>query len=238
MKLSFKQCTVIQAITVLVFIFSTFLPGQGLAADAADTHSEASITCDIQHLIVQEAIAHGRIPVTLALAIGKVGSNYDVSLRSSDETIGLMRVHTTKAETELGIDEAALLDPKLNIRASLQILNRLYYIHSENWDAALFEYFNTGDADQHGEVAAHNATNEYVKGVYSWWSRYDRVPHYWDPKMTTRFGFKETSKPNQQSREKTRFGNCTEVQGHELYRCEVELDQNYTSSTKRGLRFR
>ena len=128
-------------VTILV-ICALFVAGCGTVADAnqnrpVDRH-------EVKQLVIQEA-ERLRLPVSLALAVAHVESNFNPTARSSKGARGVMQIMPLTAQGEYGIAPRLLWHPRLNIRLGLHFLKRLIRRYDGRVDLALSHY-NGGSA--------------------------------------------------------------------------------------------
>ena len=119
-----------------------FVTGCGTVADADQNWSADRY--EVKQLVVQEA-ARLQVPVSLALAVAHVESNFDATARSSKGARGVMQIMPSTARGEYGIEPKLLWHPRLNIRLGLHFLKRLIRRYDGRVDLALSHY-NGGSA--------------------------------------------------------------------------------------------
>jgi soluble lytic murein transglycosylase-like protein len=119
-----------------------FIAGCGTVADANQKRPVAR--SEIKQLVVQEA-ERLRVPISLALAVAHVESNFNPKARSSKGARGVMQIMPLTARGEYGIEAKLLWHPRLNIRLGLHFLKRLIARYGGRVDLALSHY-NGGSA--------------------------------------------------------------------------------------------
>jgi hypothetical protein len=133
---------------------------------------------DVKRLIVAEAEAT-LVPVPLALAVAKVESDFQGSVRSNKGARGVMQIMPATARDEFGVAADELWDERLNVQLGLDYLARLYDQYGERWDLALSHY-NGGTLKGHGANARpHSYTRGYVEKVLRWRGRYADQAKVW-----------------------------------------------------------
>ena len=149
------------AVSIFV-IFALLTAGCGSVADANQNRPVARQ--EVKQLVIQEA-ARLRVPISLALAVAHVESNFNPTARSSKGARGVMQIMPTTARGEYGIAPNLLWNPRLNIRLGLHFLKRLIRRYEGRVDLALSHY-NGGSAvgrPPHARVIP--ATARYVAKV-------------------------------------------------------------------------
>ena len=139
----------------------------------ASAGAEAATRTQVQRWIVEEA-GRTRVPVSLALAIAKVESNFRDGVLGRAGERGVMQIMPATARGEFGISAARLWDGRLNVKLGIRYLERLYTQYGERWDLALSHY-NGGTLKGRGANAiAHSYTRRYVASVMRWWTNFER----------------------------------------------------------------
>ena len=105
----------------------------------ASAGAEAATRTQVQRWIVEEA-GRTRVPVSLALAIAKVESNFRDGVLGRAGERGVMQIMPATARGEFGISAARLWDGRLNVKLGIRYLERLYTQYGERWDLALSHY--------------------------------------------------------------------------------------------------
>ncbi|MBT5082918.1 MAG: lytic transglycosylase domain-containing protein [Rhodospirillaceae bacterium] len=133
----------------------------------------------VKRLIVAEAEATS-LPPSLALALAKVESDFQVAALSERGARGVMQIMPRTARDEFGVGEDELWDPRLNIQLGLSFLEQLIDRYGGRWDLALSHY-NGGSLHGRGAGAkAHGFTRRYVQSVLKWEKRYAAQAAVWD----------------------------------------------------------
>lgn len=127
---------------VILGVCALFVAGCGTVADANPNRPVARQ--DVKQLVIQEA-SRLRVPVSLALAVAHVESNFNPKARSSKGARGVMQIMPRTARGEYGIEANLLWHPRLNIRLGLHFLKRLIRRYGGRVDLALSHY-NGGSA--------------------------------------------------------------------------------------------
>lgn len=143
----------------------------------AATAVEASWTRDaVMDLVAREAVANG-IPISLALAVARVESDFQADARSHVGARGVMQIMPATAEGELGVARSQLYDPAVNVPAGLRFLRQLLDRYDNRVDIALSHY-NGGSRVRrpNGELRVIPATRPYVRKVMLWDQRYAEHP--------------------------------------------------------------
>ncbi len=154
---------------LVVMALAAFAAGAGAARTAA-AHGRDSI----KSMVVTEAGRMG-VPISLALAVAHVESNYDAAAESPKGARGVMQVMPATAIGEYGIHPDRLWDPRINIRLGLHFLGRLLKRYKGRVDLAL-SYYNGGSAV--GDLPGARvipATFAYVLRVKKLQRRYRRL---------------------------------------------------------------
>jgi soluble lytic murein transglycosylase-like protein len=137
----------------------------GSAVSISDANQKRPVARhEVKQLVIQEA-ARLRVPISLALAVAHVESNFNPTARSSKGARGVMQIMPTTARGEYGIAPNLLWNPRLNIRLGLHFLKRLIRRYEGRVDLALSHY-NGGSAvgrPPHARVIP--ATARYVAKV-------------------------------------------------------------------------
>ena len=127
---------------IILVVCALFVAGCGTVADANQNRPVARH--EVKQLVIQEA-ARLRVPISLALAVAHVESNFNPTARSSMGARGVMQIMPLTARGEYGIAPNQLWHPRLNIRLGLHFLKRLIRRYRGRVDLALSHY-NGGSA--------------------------------------------------------------------------------------------
>lgn len=141
------------------------------------SHATPSRT-DIKRLVVEEAEAT-TIPPSLALALAKVESNFQVEALSHKGARGVMQIMPQTAQNEFGVHPDELWDAHLNVQLGLSFLEQLINRYGGRWDLALSHY-NGGTLKGLGiKARPHTYTRRYVNSVLRWQRRYADQARVW-----------------------------------------------------------
>jgi hypothetical protein len=120
---------------------------------------------EVMKMVSDEATRNGRVPVSLALAVARVESNFNDRAVSSAGARGVMQIMPSTAMGEFGVPREQLLDPKLNVRLGVAYLERLYNQYGQDWELALSHYNGGSLRSRTGRFVAHDYTRQYVADV-------------------------------------------------------------------------
>jgi hypothetical protein len=138
----------------------------------------AATRSEIKRMVVEEAL-NSRVPLSLALAVAKVESDFQERALSTAGARGVMQIMPATANSEFGIDEDELWDPRLNIQLGIDYLEQLYDQYGGKWSLALSHY-NGGTLKGKGANATpHSYTRKYVSAVINWHRRYADQARVW-----------------------------------------------------------
>jgi hypothetical protein len=141
--------------------------------------AQAESRNDIQRTIIEEAL-NSEVPPALALAVGRVESNFDAAALSSAGARGVMQIMPATARGEYGVDPDELWDARLNIQLGIDFLDQLYKRYG-SWELALSHY-NAGSVQGTGVHARIlPMTRRYVASVLRWERRYAEYAAIWQP---------------------------------------------------------
>ena len=98
--------------------------------------AEASSRFEIKQMVMSEA-ANSRVPVSLALAVAKVESDFNAKALSSAGARGVMQIMPATARDEFGVHPQKLWNPETNIRLGIQFLEKLHSQYDGRWELAL-----------------------------------------------------------------------------------------------------
>lgn len=134
----------------------------------------AATSDQVQQIVVEEAQRHGGVPISIALAVARVESNFRDDALSSAGARGVMQIMPKTAYDEFGVYKSDLWEPRLNVRLGVAYLSRLYKQYGNRWELALSHY-NGGTLRGRGTNARpHSYTRKYVNSVFRWSAMYDR----------------------------------------------------------------
>jgi soluble lytic murein transglycosylase-like protein len=118
----------------------------------------------VKVMVKEEAVRIG-VPISLALAVAKVESNFSIRAESTKGARGVMQVMPATALGEYAIHPDMLWQPRINIRLGLHFLKRLLKRYNGRVDLAL-SFYNGGSAVGDGRRArVIPATKDYVRKV-------------------------------------------------------------------------
>ncbi len=147
-----------------VAALSLGLPSQ---ADASRVARE-----DIQRMVAEEAAQSG-VPVSLALAVAKVESNFKPRALSSAGARGVMQIMPKTGKDLYDVEADELWDPRLNIRLGVDFLRSLKKRYGR-WDLALSHYNGGSAVGTPPNAKVIPATRGYVDSVLAWQRRFAR----------------------------------------------------------------
>jgi hypothetical protein len=148
------------------------------ALAAASGASRAASRADIKEIVVEEARAT-TVPPSLALAVAKVESDFQVRALSPKGARGVMQIMPATAKGEFGVAADELWNARLNVQLGIDFLARLIKRYDGRWDLALSHY-NGGRVMGSGAHAAPlPATRGYVSSVLRWQQRYAAQARVW-----------------------------------------------------------
>lgn len=132
----------------LSVLLAAFL-ATGCSANTVTAHHTPQNREDVKKLVAREA-ARMHLPVSLALAVAHVESNFNPRARSHKGARGVMQIMPATARGEYGIQPHQLWNPRINVRLGLHFLRRLIDRYNGRVDLAL-SYYNGGSAvDRYG----------------------------------------------------------------------------------------
>ena len=120
---------------------------------------------EIKQLVANEAAANPTVPVSLALGVAAVESDFRAKVVSHAGAIGVMQIMPATAKGEFGVDKAVLFDPLTNVRIGILFLERLYHQYNQNWEHALSHYNGGSLKKRGGHFVPHSYTKGYVRKV-------------------------------------------------------------------------
>jgi hypothetical protein len=149
---------------VAVVVLSMGLPNQADASRVA--------RADIERMVAEEAARSG-VPVSLAMAVAKVESNFKPRALSSAGARGVMQIMPKTGKDLYGVEPDELWDPRLNIRLGVDYLRSLKKRYGR-WDLALSHYNGGSRVGTPPNARVIPATRGYVDAVLAWQRRFDR----------------------------------------------------------------
>ena len=93
------------------------------------------LTTDMQSMIIEEAKKYD-VPISLALAIAKVSSNFRPDLIGQSGEKGVMQIHPDLAESG-GARVETIWDPRKNIETFMKIISRLLGSADGDWEKTI-----------------------------------------------------------------------------------------------------
>ena len=146
--------------TLAALVFMALAGSTVVPAQAAETHSRDAVKA----IVVEEAVKIG-VPISLALAVAHVESNFSARAESHKGARGVMQIMPDTAALEYAIDPDVLWQPRINVRLGLHFLNRLLKRYNGRVELAL-SFYNGGSAVGDGRRAkVIPATKAYVAKV-------------------------------------------------------------------------
>jgi hypothetical protein len=129
---------------------------------------------DIKNLLIDEALEQGIDP-SLALAIGKVESDFNPTALSHAGAKGVMQIMPATARNGFNVASHDLYKAEVNVRVGVAFIKQLLKQYQGDWDIALSHY-NGGSAVKrgNGELRVIPATRDYVRKVRHYAQRYQR----------------------------------------------------------------
>jgi len=153
----------------LVWLLALFM------AAAILSTAEAASRFEIKQMVMSEA-SRSRVPVSLAMAVAKVESDFNARALSSAGARGVMQIMPATAQKEFGVNPDRLWNPETNIRLGVQFLEQLYDQYDGRWDLVLSHY--NGGTIKTGRP--HNYTLAYVNKVQKWQRIYTEQASLWE----------------------------------------------------------
>lgn len=159
---------------VLGVLAAAFL-ATGCSSSVVTAHHTPQNRADVKKLVAREAVRMN-MPISLALAVAHVESNFNPRAKSHKGARGVMQIMPATARGEYGIQAHQLWNPRINVRLGLHFLRRLIDRYDGRIDLAL-SYYNGGSAvDRYGshrpQVIPY--TRQYVSKVKRLQRHYQR----------------------------------------------------------------
>jgi hypothetical protein len=129
--------------------------------------SFATSKAEVREIMLEEA-QKTVVPPSLALAVGKIESDFREGFEGKNGARGIMQILPEVAENYYRIDPDDLWDVRENIRIGLKILDRLANRSKGNWEEALANYARQ---NTRGEVNLADMQN-FVGDVLKWERRF------------------------------------------------------------------
>lgn len=127
----------------------------------------------IKKMVIEEAERFG-VPVSVALALAKVSSDFQANARSSAGARGVMQITPETASDEHGVSAYELDNPRLNIQLGLDQLNRYHELLGD-WRLAVGAYHS--GVDNAGRPFP--ASLRFMESVMDWSARYAAQGEVW-----------------------------------------------------------
>ncbi|MBF0324499.1 transglycosylase SLT domain-containing protein [Magnetospirillum moscoviense] len=119
-------------------------------------------------MVSDEAVRNRRVPVSIALAVAKVESNFSAGAVSAAGARGVMQITPRTAMGEFGVAPESLMNPLHNVRVGIAYLERLFDRYGQDWELALSHYNGGNLRSADGRFVIHAFTRGYVDRVISW----------------------------------------------------------------------
>lgn len=152
------------------FLFVMILGALSLQAGFAQSASRF----EVKQMVIAEA-ERSSVPVSLALAVAKVESDFNARALSSAGARGVMQIMPATGRGEFGLAPDQLWDARTNVRTGVAFLERLYAQYNGRWDLALSHY-NGGTIKN---SRPHSYTRGYVHKVMKWQKIYGEQETLW-----------------------------------------------------------
>ena len=152
------QAAVAAAVAAVVMV----APIQARPADRSLDRQE------VREIIVRTAETSG-VPVSLALAVAKVESDFRADYEGPTGARGVMQILPATAR-DYGVDGEDLWDARANVRLGLRILEHLVDTADGDWEASLAR-FATGRSEAQ-VTPGRDVVRAYVAAVLDWERRY------------------------------------------------------------------
>ncbi|NVK19545.1 MAG: lytic transglycosylase domain-containing protein [Methylocystaceae bacterium] len=153
----------------LVWLLALFM------AAAILSTAEAASRFEIKQMVMSEA-SRSNVPVSLAMAVAKVESDFNARALSSAGARGVMQIMPATAQKEFGVHPDRLWNAETNIRLGVQFLEQLYDQYDGRWDLVLSHY--NGGTVKSGRP--HGFTVAYVNKVQKWQKIYSEQASLWE----------------------------------------------------------
>lgn len=155
----------------LLWLIALFLVAAIVASAEAAAHSRFEIK-----RMIMDVAGDSDVPVSLALAVAKVESDFNAKALSSAGARGVMQIMPATARNEFGVSPKRLWDPQTNIRLGVRFLAQLHNQYDGRWDLALSHY-NGGTVKGN---QPHKYTRKYIKTVKKWQRVYQEQANLWE----------------------------------------------------------
>jgi len=142
---------------------------------AVGPDAAAATKAEVMRMVADEAARNGRVPVALALAVARVESNFDDHAISSAGARGVMQILPSSFMADFAVTSEQLMEPRVNVRLGLAVLERLHDQYGQDWELALSHYNGGNLRSNGGHFIAHDYTRRYVAEVTRWLRFYQRL---------------------------------------------------------------
>ena len=156
---------IVWLLSALVLVLAILAAGQALARTTPQR-------AHIERMVAEEALRAG-IPVSLAMAVAKVESNFNSRALSSAGARGVMQIMPKTGKDLYGASPEELWDPRYNIQIGIDFLKNLHKRYGR-WDLALSHYNGGSRVGTPPNAKVIPATRKYVDAVLAWHRRYAR----------------------------------------------------------------
>ncbi|MEG3638237.1 transglycosylase SLT domain-containing protein [Magnetococcus sp. PR-3] len=130
---------------------------------------------EVKEMVVKEATKQGVSP-TLALAVAKVGSDYQSIAHSKQGAMGVMQLQPRTLDRMLDrfpdMRMESVERPRVNIRLGVNYLKRLLKVHGKNWETALIHYLSGLSPQRTPDGMLSEKEHETVQRMLRWEKRY------------------------------------------------------------------
>jgi Transglycosylase SLT domain len=157
--------TIVWFLSALVFSLALLAVGQSFARTTPQR-------AEIERMVAEEAVRAG-IPVSLAMAVAKVESNFKPRALSSAGARGVMQIMPKTGKDLYGASPDQLWDARYNIQIGVDYLKNLHKRYGR-WDWALSHYNGGSRVGTPPNAKVIPATRKYVDAVLAWHRRFER----------------------------------------------------------------
>ena len=145
-----------------------------LSAAAGPAEATTPSKAEVRQIVIDEARANPTVPVSLALAVARVESNFQADALSSAGARGVMQIMPATGRGVFGVHPDELWDARTNVNLGVRYLEKLYEQYGRRWELALSHY-NGGTLKGRGAQAIpHDYTRGYVRKVMAFNTDYAR----------------------------------------------------------------
>lgn len=132
---------------------------------------------EVREIVIEEA-AYTAVPVTLAVALADVASDFDED-DDKDGRRGVLHVEPGMARRHYGVNPSELWDPWINIQVGLDRLERLIDRYDGRWDLALSDYRFGGIDEQRPRARVLRQARKFVKKVLKLEAKLNDKDSFW-----------------------------------------------------------